>query len=194
MKVPAAQPEQLGFEGLFLPTAVLDPQRGPVSAYPDTTLPRAVLTAFTGDLGIDDGVAAVGLLARHARPDPGRGDGGQPLAQSLAPGQRWTCRTAGSITFDGVRRWATLQVAHDPGTGPALVAAVLALAGLMLSLFVRRRRVWVRVAARRRRAYARRGRRPGPHRRGRTGTRWPRRSPTRSRGRSAAADRTRGGT
>jgi cytochrome c biogenesis protein len=50
-----------------------------------------------------------------------------------------------SITFDGVRRWASLQVARNPGTGPALTAAVLALAGLMLSLFVRRRRVWVRV-------------------------------------------------
>ena len=64
-----------------------------------------------------------------------------------------------TITFDGVRRWASLQVARNPGTGPALAAAVLALAGLMLSLFVRRRRVWVRVASRRRRAYSRRGRR-----------------------------------
>jgi cytochrome c biogenesis protein len=35
-------------------------------------------------------------------------------------------------------------VAHDPGKEPALVAAALALVGLMLSLFVRRRRVWVR--------------------------------------------------
>ena len=51
-----------------------------------------------------------------------------------------------SITFDGVRRWASLQVARNPGTGPALAAAVLALAGLMMSLFVRRRRVWVRAS------------------------------------------------
>jgi cytochrome c biogenesis protein len=47
--------------------------------------------------------------------------------------------------MDGVRRWASLQVARDPGTGPALGAALLALAGLMGSLFVRRRRIWVRV-------------------------------------------------
>jgi cytochrome c biogenesis protein len=52
----------------------------------------------------------------------------------------------GSITFDGVRRWATLQVARDPGKGPALLSAALALAGLMLSLFVSRRRVWVRAS------------------------------------------------
>ena len=52
-----------------------------------------------------------------------------------------------SLTFDGVRRWTSLQVARDPGVGPALGAAVLALAGLMLSLFIRRRRVWVRATA-----------------------------------------------
>ena len=52
-----------------------------------------------------------------------------------------------SITFDGVRQWTSLQIARDPGVVPALVAAMLALAGLMLSLFVRRRRVWVRAGA-----------------------------------------------
>ena len=38
-------------------------------------------------------------------------------------------------------------MARNPGTGPALASALLALAGLMASLFVRRRRIWVRVAA-----------------------------------------------
>ena len=75
-----------------------------------------------------------------------RGGRGQPLAQSLAPGATMELPDGGSITFDGVRRWASLQVARNPGTGPALAAAVLALGGLMLSLFVRRRRVWVRAA------------------------------------------------
>jgi cytochrome c biogenesis protein len=49
-----------------------------------------------------------------------------------------------SIRFDGVRRFATLQVSHDPGKPWALGAAALALVGLLLSLFVRRRRIWVR--------------------------------------------------
>ena len=55
VKVPGTSPEQLGFEGVFLPTAVLDPQAGPISIFPDLRLPRVVLTAFTGDLGLDDG-------------------------------------------------------------------------------------------------------------------------------------------
>jgi cytochrome c biogenesis protein len=145
VKVPSAAPEQLGFEGLFLPTAVLDPNLGPVSAYPDTRLPRAVLTAFTGDLGVDEGTPQSLFRLDRSGMRQVTGDGGRPLAQSLAPGATMRLPDgAGSITFDGTRRWASLQVARNPGTGPALAAAVLALAGLMLSLFVRRRRVWVR--------------------------------------------------
>jgi cytochrome c biogenesis protein len=145
VKVPSAQPRQLGFEGLFLPTAVLDPQAGPVSAFPDTTLPRAVLTAWTGDLGLDDGRPESVFRLDKSGLTQVRGENGQPLAQSLAPGATMTLPDgAGSITFEGVDRWASLQVARNPGTGPALAAAVLSLAGLMLSLFVRRRRVWVR--------------------------------------------------
>ncbi|HEU4913350.1 MAG TPA: cytochrome c biogenesis protein ResB [Actinomycetes bacterium] len=147
VKVPSAQPEQLGFEGLFLPTAVLDPAQGPVSAYPDTTLPRAVLTAFTGDLGVDDGSPQSVYSLDRSGLTQVTGENGQPLAQSLAPGATMELPDGASITFDGVRRWASLQVARNPGTGPALAASVLALGGLMLSLFVRRRRVWVRAVA-----------------------------------------------
>jgi cytochrome c biogenesis protein len=146
VKVPGATP-QLGFEGLFLPTAVFDPNAGPVSVYPGLRLPRAVLTAWTGDLGVDSGTpqSVYSLDKSHLR-QVTDGDGGK-VAQSLAPHSTMTLPTGESITFDGVRRWASLQVARDPGTGPALGAAVLALAGLMLSLFVRRRRVWVRAVA-----------------------------------------------
>jgi cytochrome c biogenesis protein len=146
VKVPGAQP-QLGFEGLFLPTAVLDPQAGPVSAFPGDTLPRAVLTAWTGDLGLDDGRPESAYELDKTGLEQVRGETGQPLAQSLAPGATMELPDGGSITFERVDRWASLQVARNPGTGPALAAAVLALAGLMLSLFVRRRRVWVRAAA-----------------------------------------------
>ncbi|HEX6920607.1 MAG TPA: cytochrome c biogenesis protein ResB [Actinomycetes bacterium] len=145
VKVSGAQPTQLGFEGLFLPTAMIDPQRGPVSVYPDLTLPRAVLNAWSGDLGLDSGAAQSVYRLDTSRMKQVTRDG-RPLAQALAPGATMTLPDGlGSITFDGVRRWATLQVAHDPGKEPALAAAALALAGLMLSLFVRRRRIWVRV-------------------------------------------------
>ena len=51
-----------------------------------------------------------------------------------------------SIAFDGYAEWGAFQVAHDPGKGLALASAAAAIAGVMLSLGIRRRRVWVRVS------------------------------------------------
>lgn len=50
----------------------------------------------------------------------------------------------GSITFEGVKSWASFKVSHQPGNGLALTGAVAALLGLAGSLFIQRRRVWVR--------------------------------------------------
>jgi cytochrome c biogenesis protein len=146
VKVPGAQPEELGFEGLFLPTAVFDPARGPVSVFPGLRLPRAVLTAWSGNLGFADGSPQSVYTLDKSGLTQLRGEDGEPLAQSLAVGESMTLPDGSSITLDGVRRWASLQIARNPGTGPALAAAVLALVGLTFSLFVRRRRVWLRTS------------------------------------------------
>ena len=143
VKVTGTTP-QIGFDGLFLPTAVID-QSGPQSVYPGLTLPRALLRVYRGDLGVDSGTPqSVYSLDKDGLTQV-RGDNGRKLVVGLAPGTSATLPSGETITMDGVRRWASLQVARDPGTTPALGAAMLALAGLMASLFVRRRRVWVRV-------------------------------------------------
>ena len=49
------------------------------------------------------------------------------------------------MRFDGVADWVNLQVSHDPGQGAVLGFAVLLLAGLGLSLTIRRRRFWARL-------------------------------------------------
>ena len=147
VKVPNAEPEQLGFEGFFLPTAVFDTKRGPISQFPDLRRPRAVLTAYTGDLGLGDGRPESVYRLDKAGLTQVQGKNGRPLAQSLAPGSTMRLPDGSSITLDGVKRWASLQISHNPGTTPALLASVLALIGLTLSLFMRRRRVWVRATA-----------------------------------------------
>jgi cytochrome c biogenesis protein len=48
------------------------------------------------------------------------------------------------VRFDGVQRWVSLQVSHDPTQGWVLAFAILLIAGLGTSLLVKRRRVWVR--------------------------------------------------
>src|ERR1700759_2027315 len=63
----------------------------------------------------------------------------------LTPGQTWTLPGGkGKVTFVGVKQWISMQVTYDPGQIPALVCGILALAGLLLSFFIRRRRVFVR--------------------------------------------------
>jgi cytochrome c biogenesis protein len=49
-----------------------------------------------------------------------------------------------SVTFDGWKPWASLQVSHDPAQGWLLWSALAMVLGLLGSLGVRRRRLWVR--------------------------------------------------
>jgi cytochrome c biogenesis protein len=50
----------------------------------------------------------------------------------------------GSITFTGWKSWVNLQIVNDPGKGFALFGAILAILGLLISLFTRQRRIWVK--------------------------------------------------
>lgn len=140
VKVPDATPS-LGLNGLFLPTSALDDIRGPHSVFPAPDDPSVFLSALTGDLGLDEGVPQSVYSLDASRME-------QIGLESLRPGETWVLPDgAGTVEFTGFERWASFQIAHDPGKELALAAAVLAMAGLMLSLFVRRRRVWVKALA-----------------------------------------------
>jgi cytochrome c biogenesis protein len=140
VKLPDAQPEQLGFNVTVTPTAPdqVDPTTGPRSTFPEANDPRVYLGAWAGDLGLDSGVPQnVYQLDTTAMEQIGR--------EELAVGETWELPDGlGSITFDGLAEFANVQVASDPGRGLALLAAVAAMVGISLSLLVRRRRVWVR--------------------------------------------------
>ena len=51
----------------------------------------------------------------------------------------------GTITFDGWKSWVNLQIVDDPGKLFALYGAIFAILGLLISLFTRQRRIWVKV-------------------------------------------------
>lgn len=135
VKIPDAVP-QLAFNGIFAPTAVLD-ENGPRSVFPAPDRPVIFLSAFTGDLGLDDG--APQSVYRLDTTDLT-----QLGLEALEPGQTWTLPDGTAVRLDGVERWVSLQISHDPGRGWALLTAGLVMAGLMTSLFVPRRRIWVR--------------------------------------------------
>jgi cytochrome c biogenesis protein len=139
VKVPDAQPDQLGFAGVFLPTAV-DVGGQLESAFPAPLAPRVSLVSYKGNLGMDSGppqsvyqLNTAGLTQLPVAPRP------------LAAGQSIKLPGgAGTLTFAGYRQWISLAITYDPGQLPALIAGLAALAGLLLSFFVRRRRVFVR--------------------------------------------------
>ena len=80
----------------------------------------------------------------------------------LQPGQTIALPDgAGPVTFHGVKHWTRLQISRTPDVWLTLLGVVLALVGLLGSLFIRPRRVWVR-ARRQRRYDAGRGGRTGP--------------------------------
>ena len=146
VKVVDAAPQQIGLRGLFAPTAQVDPEAGPRSIFPDARDPRLFLTAYVGDLGLDDGVPqSVYQLDTDAMEQLMTEDG-RPFSFALSPGDRIDLPDgAGSVEFTDLDRFAGLTIRHDPGKGAALVFSVLAMAGLVASLFIPRRRVWVRV-------------------------------------------------
>ncbi|MFG1697139.1 cytochrome c biogenesis protein ResB [Nonomuraea sp. NPDC049309] len=143
IKVPDARPAQLGILARFLPTAV---QQGSqwVSVFPGLADPVVqVYGAFSGDLGLDDGVpqSVYQLEADKLKPLV------MGPATPLRVGQAMTLPDgAGTIQLTGIKKWITLQVSHDPFRVPALLFSTTATLGLVLSVSVRRRRVWIRAA------------------------------------------------
>jgi cytochrome c biogenesis protein len=73
---------------------------------------------------------------------------GEPFRAALAIGETIELPGGyGTVTFDGYVKWVQLQISRNSGKELALGGALLAVAGLVASLYVRRRRAWVRVAA-----------------------------------------------
>jgi cytochrome c biogenesis protein len=143
VKATAARPQPLGLSGFFLPTAGLDKDGNAISLFPDLGNPRLVLAAYEGDLQLERTPSV--FLLDTSKMTPLVTESGGPVLL-LAPGQTATLKGGqGTVTFAGVQRYAGLSVRHDPGKTWALVFALLAILGLVLSLSVRRRRVFVRL-------------------------------------------------
>ncbi|MEU9133370.1 cytochrome c biogenesis protein ResB [Kitasatospora sp. NPDC048540] len=142
---PDGTKTMLGFNGYFLPTAPENFEKtGPVSLFPDAADPMLVLTAYQGDLGTDTGNPqnVYQLDTKHMTQLKQDGD----IARArLKPGQAWELPDGyGTVTFEGYQQWASFNISHRPGNAVALTGAVCAILGLIGSLFVQRRRIWVR--------------------------------------------------
>ncbi|TKV58994.1 cytochrome c biogenesis protein ResB [Nakamurella flava] len=133
---------QLAIVGIFAPDALV---HGGVmtSQFPAARNPGVAIDVYRGDLGLETGrsqsVFSIdtrqvdkGALVREAR-------------QNLTVGQSITLDDGTAITFTGYKEWVSLQTSYDPAQGWALVFSVTLLIGLMMSLVIKRRRVWFRL-------------------------------------------------
>ncbi|MGV9280202.1 cytochrome c biogenesis protein ResB [Streptomyces sp. NPDC003730] len=136
--------EQLGFNAFFLPTYG-GKGSGMQSTFPALINPMLALSAYHGDLGVDSGIPQSIYQLDKSNLDEFKGSDGKLFKQQLKVGDTMNLPNgAGSVTFDGVQEWAGFQVTQQPGSGWALGGAVVAIFGLAGSLFIQRRRVWVR--------------------------------------------------
>ncbi|MGJ5890376.1 cytochrome c biogenesis protein ResB [Streptomyces niveiscabiei] len=138
--------EQLGFQLFFLPTYTKGNEVA--STFPALINPIMNVVGYHGDLGVDSGIPQSVYQLDKSHLKEFKDAKGAQLRANLTPGKTMTLPNgAGTITYEGTKEWANFQVVQDPGGGWALTGAVAAIFGLAASLFVQRRRVWVRAVA-----------------------------------------------
>jgi cytochrome c biogenesis protein len=137
---------EIAIQGLLAPTEQLD---GTLlsSRFPALNAPAVAIDIYRGDTGLDTGrpqslftldprLIEQGRLTKEKRVNL---RAGQEVRIDQGP-------AAGTVVrFDGAVPFVNLQVSHDPGQTWVLVFAITMMAGLLVSLLVRRRRVWVRL-------------------------------------------------
>lgn len=138
--------DQLGFQAFFVPTFAGAGEGDMFSQFPGLEFPVLALTGYHGSLGVDAGLPQNVYQLDTRKMKQFKGSDGEVLKKRLLPGETMELPDgAGSITFEkDVKEWATFQITRQPATGWALTGAVAAIGGLAASLFIRRRRVWVR--------------------------------------------------
>jgi cytochrome c biogenesis protein len=134
---------QLALFGTFAPFAALDTDKKMTSISPQPGNPGVAIVVYQGFLGVDSG-APQSVYSIDQR-QVANGQLKEVASAQLTQGTSVKLKDGTQITFDGYRQWATIQVNHDPGQTLVLWAAGAVVLGLLLSLAVRRRRVFLRI-------------------------------------------------
>lgn len=138
IKVPDLDP-QLGIQAIFAPTAIITSDLGPHSMFPDLVNPMIFASFWKGDLGLDSGKPQnIYALDKTNLKRVGLHD--------MKPGETWKLKNnQGTVEFVNVEKFATFNIASDPGQNYALLGSILAILGIIASLYIQRRRLWIRL-------------------------------------------------
>jgi cytochrome c biogenesis protein len=146
VKVPDGLDEQIGMIGFFYPTAATLPSGAFTSAFPALGSPLVTFRVYAGDLGLDAGVPkSVYALNTDGLTQIAGGKADAPAIE-LQPGETMDLPNGlGTIELSDVKKFASLEVHHDPSLPWLFGFVILAVLGLLTSLFIPRRRVWISV-------------------------------------------------
>ncbi|MGE2733715.1 cytochrome c biogenesis protein ResB [Mycolicibacterium vaccae] len=134
---------QIAIQGLFAPTAQLD---GTLlsSRFPELQDPAVAIDIYKGDTGLDTG-RPQSLFTLDERMI-GQNRLTKMERVNLKAGEQTRLDDGTVVRFDGAEPFVNLQVSHDPAQIWVLVFSMTMMGGLLVSLIVRRRRVWVRLS------------------------------------------------
>ncbi|AKK04034.1 cytochrome c biogenesis protein ResB [Corynebacterium epidermidicanis] len=136
----------IAIQGLFAPTAAWSGEKGQLlqSAFPAMRDPAVAIDIYRGDAGLDSGR---GQSIFSLDPSLLHTGALQKLERvNLKVGEKITLDDGTEVTFDGANEFANLQISHDPTQAWVLVTSLIMLGGLVGSLTVKRRRIWVRIS------------------------------------------------
>ena len=133
---------QIAIQGLFAPTEQLD---GALlsSSFPTLNNPAVAVDVYRGDAGLDTGKPQSLFTLDPSLMHQGRLT--KAARVNLRAGEQVRLDDGTLVRFDGAVPFVNLQVSHDPGQTWVLVFALMMMAGLLVSLVIRRRRIWVRI-------------------------------------------------
>ncbi len=145
IKVPDNLPEQIGVVAFFYPSAIELSTGAYTSIFPGLIDPLMSMNVYSGDLGLDSGIPLNVYALDTDRLTQVAGRGTPNPGVELRLGETADLPNGlGTVRFDGIRRFASLDIAYNPGQIWVLFFAMLSLAGITVSLTTPRRRVWIK--------------------------------------------------
>ncbi len=135
--------DQLGIKAFLLPTYTAGNEIS--SSFPALINPVLNLEPYHGDLGVNSGIPQSVYQLDKTHMKGFKDSKGKQMRENLRPGETLKLPNgAGSITYEDTKEWANFQITQQPASGWALAGSLAAIFGLAASLFIQRRRVWVR--------------------------------------------------
>jgi cytochrome c biogenesis protein len=146
VKVPDTEDvkKQIGLVGFLYPTAAEQTDGSFTSIFPSVGKQSLVsFFVYEGNVGLDAGTPrnvyeldTTGMKQVAGQKDPVQLRIGQ--TQTLPDG-------LGTVKLDGITRYAAFDIHHDPSQGLVALFVALAVIGLISSLLIPRRRMWIKV-------------------------------------------------